>query len=63
LRRGKLFMELNEYQRAVTDLEQAAKTNPYSGEVYMLRAQCYEVLGDPEKARQDSWKARVFAHR
>jgi Flp pilus assembly protein TadD len=56
-------MELNEYQRAVTDLEQAAKTNPYSGEVYMLRAQCYEVLGDPEKARQDSWKARVFAHR
>jgi len=47
----------------VTDLEHAAKANPKSGEVYQLRARCYEILGDDEKARQDWWKARVFAHR
>ena len=56
-------MELNNYKDAVADLKQAAKANPYSGEVYVLRSQCYEILGDSEKAREDTWKARVFADR
>jgi Flp pilus assembly protein TadD len=56
-------MELGSYTQAVTDFDNAAKANPYTGEVYRLRAQCYETLGDSEKARQDSWKARVFANR
>jgi tetratricopeptide (TPR) repeat protein len=63
LRRAKLYVELNNYGDAVADLEQAAKVNPYSGEVYLLRSQCYEILGDSERARQDTWKARVFADR
>jgi len=29
----------------------------------MIRGQCYEMIGDAEKARQDSWRARVFADR
>jgi Tfp pilus assembly protein PilF len=63
MRRAELYIELNNYQSAVQDLEYAAKSNPYSGKVYQLRAMCYETLGDKEKARQDLWKARVFAHR
>jgi Flp pilus assembly protein TadD len=47
----------------VEDLDQAAKVNPYSGEVYMLRAKCHKALGNEEKTREDLWKARVFAHR
>jgi len=62
-RRAKLYMEVNNFTQAVADLEHAAKVNAYSGEVYELRARCYETLGDNEKARQDQWKARVFAHR
>ncbi len=63
MRRAKLFIELTNYKEAVMDLEHAARANPKSGEVYQLRARCYEILGDDEKARQDWWKARVFAHR
>jgi len=63
VRRAKLYMEVNNFTQAVADLEHAAKVNAYSGEVYELRARCYETLGDKEKARQDQWKARVFAHR
>lgn len=63
LKRAELYMQVNEHLQAMKDLDQAAKINPYSGEVYLLRARCYEVLGDKDKAEADMWKARVFAHR
>jgi len=63
VKRAKLYMDRNNYRDAVADLEQAAKVNPYRGEVYLLSSQCYKNLGDNEKARQDAWKARVFADR
>ena len=63
LKRAKQFLELENHTLALADLEYAAKVYPYSGEVYQLRAVCYEVLGEHEKARQDSWKVRVFVHR
>jgi Tfp pilus assembly protein PilF len=63
LKRAELYMDLNEHAQALKDLDYAAKINPYSGEVYLMRAECYETLGDGEKSRADMWKARVFAHR
>ena len=63
LRRAKVYMELNDHARALTDLEKATEVYPYSGMLYRLRAECFEVLGETEKARQDKWRARVFIDR
>jgi tetratricopeptide (TPR) repeat protein len=63
LKRAKLYAEIGEPGQALKDLDHAAKINPHRGEVYLLRAQCHEALGDNEKAQADTWKARVFAHR
>jgi len=63
LKRAKLYVELRDFSEALDDLDSAVKVNPYSGDVYSLRSQCYDALGDQEKARQDTWRARVFVNR
>ena len=56
-------MELNDIKDAVADLDQAAKINPYKGDIYLLRGRCYEMLGNVDGARQDEWRVKVFANR
>ena len=51
LSRAKLYMEVGEWKLAATDLEDAATVKPHSGQVYSLRAKCYEMIGEKEKAR------------
>jgi tetratricopeptide (TPR) repeat protein len=63
IKRAKLYIELSKWDLGLADLEEAAKSNPYSGEAYALRSRCHEALGDAEKARADAWKAQVFANR
>jgi len=63
LKRANLYMELNNIKDAVADLDQAAKINPYKGDIYLLRGRCYEMLGNIDEARQDEWRAKVFANR
>mgnify|MGYP000898307680 CR=1 FL=1 len=63
LKRARLTFEIRKFPEALDYLDTAVKVNPYSGDVYTLRSKCYAALGDQEKARQDSWRAKVFVNR
>ncbi len=51
--RGNLFLELEDWRRAIADFTQAIKLAPLDPRAYWGRALAYEKLGEIELARQD----------
>jgi tetratricopeptide (TPR) repeat protein len=58
--RGFLGMELNEYQQALIDANQALELEPKNYEAYLLRAAIYEKMGDHINAVNDRKKAELL---
>lgn len=56
--RGVLQLQTENYSAAIKDFESAMILEPESGEPYLLRSQCYLLLGDMNKAKKDAKKAQ-----
>lgn len=55
--RAMCHKELQEYQKAMDMIDYLLRAAPENGEVYLLRSQIYEALGEKEKAAADKAKA------
>lgn len=55
--RAMCHKELQEYQKAMDMIDYLLRAAPENGEVYLLRSQIYEELGEKEKAAADKAKA------
>lgn len=52
--RGHVYhMYLHDYSKAIDDYSAAIQLNPNSEDAHRLRGQCYELIGETEKAQQD----------
>ncbi|HEX5398491.1 MAG TPA: sigma-70 family RNA polymerase sigma factor [Verrucomicrobiae bacterium] len=52
--RGRIYQTpLHDYAKAIADYTAAIQLNPNIEDAHRLRGQCYESLGDTEKAQQD----------
>jgi len=52
--RGHVYqMSLNDYPQAIADYTAALQLNPNAENAHRLRGQCYELLGETQKAQQD----------
>ena len=52
--RGHVYqMYLHDYSKAIDDYTAALQLNPNAEDAHRLRGQCYELLGETEKAQQD----------
>ena len=61
LERGRLLLQLNEFERSLALAEQAIALNPESANAWFLSGQSYERLGDIGRAYEDMNKAADFA--
>ena len=51
--RADAYLELEEYQRAIQDYDEALNIFPEFGEAYAGRAKSYQYLGKDSEAQQD----------
>ena len=52
-RRGLAYSNLNQYQRAIQDFDEAIRLNPRVAETYNNRGSAYNMLGQHQRALQD----------
>ena len=59
--RGEVYQKVKDYQHAIEDYTKAIafNQNDYLGMLYYNRAECYEALGDKDKAKADSVEAKM----
>lgn len=63
IRRASLYMRLQDYAKAMTDVEQALKLDPNSASAYHIRSAVRRQMGDEEGAQEDLRKATLLGYR
>ena len=63
IRRASLYMRLQDYAKAIADVEQALKLDPNSASAYHIRSAVRRQMGDEEGAQEDIRKATLLGYR
>ena len=58
VKRGEIYLERDEAQRAIQDLDEAIRLNPKYEAAYIDRGRAYQALGKSEQAQRDFDKAK-----
>ena len=62
LNRGKARFNSGDWHGAMNDYNQAILLSPNFSEAYSSRASLHNILGEPDRAGEDFYKARIFAN-
>lgn len=58
MNRGRIYIKLKQYDKAIADYSRASTIKPDNPEPYYMRAQCYALAGKKAEARRDLAEAR-----